>query len=472
MKFPIPTDWDGVSWCRWAVCWPQSEQWEGLLRGFLTLPQRGRTWDERTGTITEIQAVGREITEQNLPLVEVLMACNDTGLQESFSEIALALRYLADRQFAKPCCGDGSGGAVGGGAIVGVVVQPIGGNTIPIYGTLPPAAIPDGETFPEGFESIEDWDAHKCSVANTIFDGVLGTLSGLATLNLLNVNVLGVLVLAALAAFLPFPPAAIPVMIGALIALAASQALLLEARSYLVDNREEWVCWLYEAESVEDLIAILADGLDAMIALIGVSGPIGTALKLVLMLLFNGDALNQLFDSNADYQYPNANCEGCLPCEETWFNFDAGNEGFVSVGSLPSCFGLALNGSCVLSWDGGVLFAIVSGGSPGKNGAFGQTGLDILVSDQTNIQTTLRMSGAGSLYIDFVIVFSDASCLWGTLSNNDAASGAFHGLSASLSAHAGKHISELYFFCSSSNAGADGTYLVEFDAIGLFCELP
>src|SRR3546814_20449016 len=56
--------------------------------------------------------------------------------------------------------------------------------------------------------------------------------------------------------------------------------------------------------------------MDTLIAFIGTSGPIGAAVKLVLMLLFNGDALNQLFDSNADYQYPDADCSGCDDCPQ------------------------------------------------------------------------------------------------------------------------------------------------------------
>jgi hypothetical protein len=309
MKFPIPSDWDGESWCRWAVCWPESEQWEGLLRGLLTLPQRGRTWDEKTGVITDIQEVGREISAFNLPLNGVIMACNDTEMIAAFNAIASAIRYAADKDFSKACCEGGFGQS----GIVGVVIQPVGGNEIPIYGTQPTAELPDGATFPQGFEDVGEWNTHKCSVANVIFDGVISTLQGLATLNLLNVNVLGVLALAAISGFLAFPPAAIPVMVGALIALVASQALLIAAKNYLIENRDEWVCMLYEAESVNQLIGILADAMDTLLAFIGTSGPVGAAIKLVLMLLFNGDALNQLFDSNADYQYPDADCSGCEP---------------------------------------------------------------------------------------------------------------------------------------------------------------
>lgn len=309
MKFPIPSDWDGETWCRWSVCWPDSELWRGFLRGLLTLPARGRTWDERTGSILDIQVVGREIAEANLPLVGVFMSCNDTELIASFNAIAAAIRYAADRQFALGCCG--SGGPGGQQGIVGVVIQPVGGNEIPIYGTQPPAVLPDGADFPEGFEDLEQWQVHKCSVANVIIDGVLSSLSGLATLNLLNVNVLGVLALAAISGFLVFPPAAIPIMVGALLVLVTSQFALISARDYIAENREDFVCMLYEATAVNQVIGLLADALDTLVAVIGVSTPIGVAVKLILMTLFNSDAVNQLFDENADYQYPDADCSGC-----------------------------------------------------------------------------------------------------------------------------------------------------------------
>lgn len=305
----IPDDWEG-EYCRYAVCWPSSPQWEAVLRGVLTFPARGRFWDEHTGNILEAQQVIRETFDQNLHLEGVIMACNDLELVASFNAIASAIRYAADRDFAKACCELGIGGS---GGIVGVVTQPFGGNEIPIYGTQPPATLPEGETFPEGFESVEEWDVHKCAVANVIIDGVLNSLQNLTALNFAQVNGLGVVALAAVSGFLVFPPATIPVLIGALIILVVSQAALLAARDYIIDNRQEWLCWLYEAESVSQVIGTIADGIDLLIAFISVSGPIGNAVKLVLMLLMNGDALNQLFDANADYQYPDADCSDCAP---------------------------------------------------------------------------------------------------------------------------------------------------------------
>ena len=64
MKVPIPSDWDGQSWDNICLQWPSSPEWFGILLGFITQASRGRFWNERTGTITDAQAIGREIFER------------------------------------------------------------------------------------------------------------------------------------------------------------------------------------------------------------------------------------------------------------------------------------------------------------------------------------------------------------------------------------------------------------------------
>lgn len=67
VQLPIPNDWDGETWECVQIQWPSSDKWFALLAGLVTSPLRGRFWDERTGTITDVQAVGREIDFRNLP---------------------------------------------------------------------------------------------------------------------------------------------------------------------------------------------------------------------------------------------------------------------------------------------------------------------------------------------------------------------------------------------------------------------
>lgn len=69
---PIPDDWMG-EWECYVIEWPKSQQWESILLGFITTPLRGRYWDGRTGSIKDVQSIGREIEERNLDF----MACQD-----------------------------------------------------------------------------------------------------------------------------------------------------------------------------------------------------------------------------------------------------------------------------------------------------------------------------------------------------------------------------------------------------------
>lgn len=464
----IPSDWTG-EYCRYAVCWPNSEQWLAVLRGVLTLPGRGRFWDEHTGSILEAQSVIRETFDNNLHLAEVLMSCNDVELIAAFSDIATAIRYAADRDFAKPtCCDDGS--TVGGnGGLAGSATQPVGGTVVPIYGIQPPATLPPGAFFPPGFESATEWDQHKCSIANLIFDGVMYTLNFLSSLTITNVSALAGLIGAGIAGILVFPPVAIAIMAGAVLALLGFLGMFLEIRNEMITKRDEFICAMYEAESVEGAISVLADLMDVVIALVTTVTPLAAAIKTVLLLLFNGDALNQLFDVTADYAYPGAECSACVECEDFYWTFPTGLDGFAVANSLPACATLTVNGTNSMSWTGGIVSCAISGGSPYPNGAFGQTGLNQFITADTWINISLRMSGAGSLYIDYVITFDDGDCYWTHFSTNDAASGTFHGINSDLTSFLGKRVNSLYIFMQSANAGGDASFLVEINQIGFFC---
>lgn len=62
---PIPSDWDGVSWCCHVIEWPDSPEWLYILSGLLLSPTQGRYWDASTGSIIGAQAVGEEIETRN-----------------------------------------------------------------------------------------------------------------------------------------------------------------------------------------------------------------------------------------------------------------------------------------------------------------------------------------------------------------------------------------------------------------------
>ncbi|MCK6627828.1 MAG: hypothetical protein L6R45_21960 [Anaerolineae bacterium] len=91
MKHAIPTDWDGQTFCRFAICWPDSPLWRALLRGLVTEPARGFFWDEKTGYIKGVLADFRQTMDYNLQLECVIMSCGDA------SEVVAAINGIASK---------------------------------------------------------------------------------------------------------------------------------------------------------------------------------------------------------------------------------------------------------------------------------------------------------------------------------------------------------------------------------------
>lgn len=77
MRLPIPNDWDSASWECYQIVWPQSVKWTAVLLGLLSQPMRGRTWDERTGIIRDVQAVGWDIWARNALLPSCVVCPDD-----------------------------------------------------------------------------------------------------------------------------------------------------------------------------------------------------------------------------------------------------------------------------------------------------------------------------------------------------------------------------------------------------------
>lgn len=254
MKLPIPQDWNGTDWCRFSICWPDSPLWRGLLMGFITYPKRGRSWDEKTGIITEAQVIGREIEALNIPLQECLMACNDA------SELAEAIRYLADKLAANAgsssgCCDD----------------EAPNGSPIPTDDGIIHYGDPDNAVEepprdgppPDGFETWEEYDQHKCNAAHAIVDGLITMFRSWAFWNdIKSIVVGGVIALAPL--FITIPPAAAVVLVGALVAIFASRTLWANLADEMEENKQDIVCGLYNALTSFDAIDWLVEKLTIM----------------------------------------------------------------------------------------------------------------------------------------------------------------------------------------------------------------
>jgi len=297
----IPSDWEG-EYCRYAVCWPKSPQWEAVLRGVLVLPSRGRFWDEHTGNIIEAQNVIRETYDNNLHLQEVIVACNDTSL----NQIASALRLIAANQ----CC---EGGVPQNGGIQGTVT-PTSGITIPVYGSIPPATLPEGE-LPADFEgTLEEYLAARCQKAHQIVSGWVATLDNLSFINFAGSVGLTGIVIGSIAAWIVLPEFLIPILIGSAIVLVLVRELLRDLAALVEDHRQEIVCWMLTFESSNAILSRVADLLDIIISQLTTSSLYGVALKTIALLLMSTDTINQLFELTQGAGDPTLDCSNCGDC--------------------------------------------------------------------------------------------------------------------------------------------------------------
>jgi len=311
MKLPVPSDWDGTTWCRWAICWPDSEQWRGILRGLITLPMRGWTWDERTGDFSTATAAGREIFTLNLPLNGVLMACNDTELADSFNNIALAIRGLAIGSSGAGCCSTPE--IVINNTIQGGTNGGVGTDSTPIFGSAPAVTLAPGE-YPPEYETLEAYSVEKCRNAHLLVDAVGGTLGNLAGFEFNKTVVILGFIAACIVAGLVFPPGLLPLMVGLIIVLSGEVYLLSQAQTYIEEHRDELICLLYSSNGTEAAMEGIAAFLDTMVAFFSVSSPLGIAVKTIAMMLFNTDTVNRLFTGAASAGYPDATCS----CADWW----------------------------------------------------------------------------------------------------------------------------------------------------------
>jgi hypothetical protein len=318
----IPDDWNG-EYCRYAVCWPKSPQWEAILRGVLVLPSRGRFWDEHTGSIIEAQNVIREAYDNNLHLQEVILACNDTSL----NQIAVALRLLA----ASQCCGDAP---PANGGIQGTVT-PTSGITIPIYGSAPPAELPTGEVPADFDGTLEEYLDARCQKAHAIVSGWVATLDNLSFINFASSTGLMSVIIASVAGWILLPEFLIPILIASAIVLVLVRELLRDLAAAIEGWRSQLVCWMVTFESAEAILSRIADTLDLIIAGLTTSNIYALALKTIALILMNSDTLNQLFELTQGAGDPTLDCSGCDDCT---FSILAGtaDEGVVMGGGTIS----------------------------------------------------------------------------------------------------------------------------------------
>jgi hypothetical protein len=265
-------------------------EWEGL-----------RKWGELA--IQEVTyEMGCDINDGLTNIANALSAAATSNAQ-AMAKLSNSVVVLANAQ----CC------EIPVGADAGVQGSVDTGDTgpIPIYGTVPITEGREPGTFPPEFETEGDYLENRCAIANLIVDGVMNTLHGLSTLSVFNATAAAALIGLVAAGILVLPVVVIPILVGCILALAGFVTYFEGMRNEIANRREEYVCILYQGETIEVMIALLADFIDAVLAIVGGAGWATRILKQVFLLLNNPDTLKQLFDGVAGASYTDADCSGC-----------------------------------------------------------------------------------------------------------------------------------------------------------------
>lgn len=327
MKMPIPTDWDGVSFCRWAVCWPDSPYWKAILDGLLTQPSQGRFWDEQTGYIKGVQASFLPAYLANFRLKEVIMACGDSGIAEALTAIANALTLQATTGQGGSC-----GGSLGGGSpdvycyntlnsdIQNIITLP-SGESWPIYGTVPIAAVPESG-YPPEYPSFPAYDADKCAKANQIVTDWISTLRHVGSISWFEAALGASVLVACFVGLITMPAVAIPVALYLLLTTATISTACVGLADLMDSHYQELVCALYEHPTVEDVLGSVSDVLDSLITILDPGAGVAIALKKIALLFLSADTINRLFSSEDKDLYPTADCT----CEDAYWTMYNGEQ--------------------------------------------------------------------------------------------------------------------------------------------------
>jgi hypothetical protein len=286
----IPDDWEG-EYCKFAVCWPNSPQWLAVLRGVLTLPARGRFWDGHTGSILEAQSIIRETFDSNLHLEESLMSCNDSSIGEALAQIAIALAA----QTANGCCErQGSGGAP---------------TVAPPFNPIIPGN-PDIDPPPTGFETWEEFNAQKCSIAWNIVETLETDLGNMTFQVFGGFSVSALAALLAIAFATPIPFDDIIAIAGLLLSVEAV-VIITTTLSLVNDNEEDLVCELYNGQSSSDSRTMYLAKFAELVSS-GVANPVEAFAVNSLMAYMLGSAVtNRLYEKDLTKIWAARDCDDC-----------------------------------------------------------------------------------------------------------------------------------------------------------------
>lgn len=311
MKLPIPNDWNGTDFCRWAVCWPDSPQWKAALYGLVEMPMQGRFWDFSTGDFIQTREQFRPAYQHNFNLREVIMSCGDNGLQEIAQAIrALSIAMTAQATASASCCGQGS---------VGQGQTPVPYNPIE-------EGDPDTDPPPDGFDTWEQFFANKCSVATDIVTTLQADIGRMTTINLVGITLVALIPVLIGLLLTPIPGDEIAVIAGVLLGvLALGGAMLDNISDTITAHFEELVCSLYNANSSASAETDFEEAFSTAWSTEGYdTTPYSISAKSLINSMVGSASTNKLFELQSDRILPAGDCSGCVCEAQIDFGTDTG----------------------------------------------------------------------------------------------------------------------------------------------------
>jgi hypothetical protein len=108
-----------------------------------------------------------------------------------------------------------------------------------------------------------------------------------------------------------FPPAAIVLLVAAIAALAISRIVLTNLASEMSDNRQEYVCAIYESktigEAIDNFLLRVDDGIESL----SLELPLPSLVRQVVNATCDAGVFATLFNAGVEFFYPDADCSHC-----------------------------------------------------------------------------------------------------------------------------------------------------------------
>jgi hypothetical protein len=435
----IPDDFTG-EYCCYSVKWPKSFQWLAVLRGVLTIPFDGRFWNGNTGSILGAKAQIEPTLTYNLQNNEVIMACGD----EALNDIALAIRYLADKQ-AQTANSNGSGAACCGNGSAG-------GGEFPADPSTNEEGNPDEDPPPEGYDTWEQFFTQKCGVAWDIIDKLKDSLGQLAVVAFGSLSVGTLIEIIAVILTLTISSAGIAA-IAALLLSVSAVIIVTSALNIVNENEHDLMCALYEGNNAAESRSLFLARFNALVDEASIDVIEGFVMKQLIAYMVETTETNRMYvqDNSLDWASVTAdrNCDGCTELcwlfDEDLEDWDTGHD----IGVAGDCDTMPALGT--LGWEDGAMRGTSTSSGGASYVTFLSPEFEHVIQEGEQLCTSLcGMSHPGQTYTDRAQIILDGVCVQLPGSTGIQNTGDF---AFDLSPYVGQTLSRIWFCWIKAGTG-------------------